>query len=66
MTPEVSRHDFIHSLVRQGVLAGLLGVGIAALHGKKSVSECFNHNYCSSCWAYTGCSLPEKKEISHE
>jgi hypothetical protein len=45
------------------MLAGLVGVGIAALHGSKKVSECFNHNLCASCHVYGGCALPEKKEI---
>jgi len=63
---QVSRNEFLQALGRRGMLAGLLGVGAAALHGQKAVSECFNHNYCSSCWAFTGCNLPEKKEIGHE
>lgn len=55
-------------------MAGIVGVGAAALHGTREVSECFQHNYCSSCWAFDGCGLPEKiadaqpvkaKEISH-
>ena len=59
----VSRHEFLQALGRGGMIAGLLGIGIAALRGRKDVSECFNHNHCSACWAYNGCSLPEKKEI---
>lgn len=72
MDPKFSRHEFFQSVARGGIMAGLLGVGAAALHGTKDVSECFNHNYCSSCWAFNGCSLPEKKtdaqseERSHE
>jgi hypothetical protein len=63
MDPQVSRNEFLQTLGRRGMLAGLLGVGAAALHGQREVSECFNHNYCSSCWAFTGCNLPEKKEL---
>lgn len=66
MIPLVSRYEFLQSLARKGLLTGLLGVGAAALHGTKDVSECFNHNYCDSCWAYRGCALPEKKEVSGE
>lgn len=62
MAQKLSRHEFIESLGRGGIMAGLLGVAAAALHGKKDVKECFNHNYCASCWAYNGCTLPEKKE----
>ncbi len=63
---QVSRHEFLQRLGRGGLVASLVGVGAAALHGKKDVSECFNHNYCSSCWAFNGCSLPEKKEKTDE
>ena len=63
MAPPVSRHEFLQTLARRSMIAGLSGIAIAALRGKKEVSECFNHNYCSSCWAYSGCALPEKKEI---
>ena len=66
MDPKFSRHEFIQSVGRGGFLAGLAGVGAAALHGTKEVSECFNHNYCSSCWAFSGCALPEKKEKTDE
>lgn len=62
MDHQISRHEFFESLGRKGLLAGLLGLGAAALHGQKDVSECFNLNYCSSCWAFKGCTLPEKKE----
>ena len=67
MDDQVSRHEFMAKLARGGMLAGMAGLAAAALHGKREVSECFNHNYCSSCWAFNGCTLPEKKEIaSHE
>jgi hypothetical protein len=66
MDPQVSRSDFLQSLGRGSLVAGLAGLGAAALHGKKSVSECFNENYCASCWAYVGCGLPEKKELTRE
>ncbi len=62
----VSRHEFLQSLGRKGMLLGLSGVGIAAIHGTKDISECFNHNYCDSCWGYTACALPEKKETKDE
>lgn len=64
MEAKFSRHEFLQSLGRGGLIAGLLGVGAAALHGEREVSECFNHNYCAECWAFKGCTLPEKKEIS--
>ena len=66
MDPQVSRHEFLKSLGRGGFIAGLGAVAAAALHGKREVSECFQNNHCASCWAYTGCGLPEKKEIPHE
>lgn len=60
---QLSRSEFIAGLGRKGMLAGLVGLGAAALHGNKSVAECMNNNYCASCWAFSGCSLPEKQEI---
>jgi len=66
MDQPVSRHEFFQTLVRGSMIAGLFGVGVAAVRGHKAVSECFNNNYCSSCWAYNGCSLPEKKETADE
>jgi hypothetical protein len=63
MNKPLDRNEFFQELGRKGMLAGLVGVGIAALHGSKSVSECFNHNLCASCHVYGGCELPEKKEI---
>ena len=66
MKPRLNRHEFLVNVGRGGLLAGLFGVGVMALRGEKDVSECFNHNYCDSCWAYGGCALPEKKEIPHE
>lgn len=61
-----SRHEFLQHIGRAGILAGLAGVSVAALHGRREVSECFNHNYCDTCWAFNGCALPEKKELTHE
>lgn len=58
----LSRNEFMQSLTRGGLIAGLVGLGAAALHGERAVSECFNENYCESCWAFKGCELPEKKE----
>jgi len=66
MDKQFNRHEFFQSVVRGGLMAGLLGVGAAALNGTKKVSECFNNNYCSSCWAFDGCRLPEKKEKTDE
>ncbi|GMW02419.1 MAG: hypothetical protein AMXMBFR84_35550 [Candidatus Hydrogenedentota bacterium] len=67
MDQQSSRHEFLQLIGRGGLLAGLTGIGMAALHGRKDVSECFNHNHCAECWAFNGCSLPEKKETpSHE
>jgi hypothetical protein len=53
------------SVGRGGLLLGLAGLGAAALHGKREVSECFQENHCSACWAYVGCHLPEKKDLTH-
>lgn len=64
MSKLVNRLEFLRSLGRGSLMLGLAAVGAGALHGKKDVSECFNHNYCSSCWAHTGCTLPEKQEIT--
>lgn len=58
----VSRSEFLNSVGRKGMMLGLTGVGLAALHGSREVSDCFNHNYCDSCWDYKGCTLPERKE----
>lgn len=66
MNKHVSRHEFLQDLGRKGMLLGLAGVGVAAIHGTKEVSECFNHNYCDSCWSFKGCELPEKKEAKNE
>ncbi|MFA6239306.1 MAG: hypothetical protein WC655_00165 [Candidatus Hydrogenedentales bacterium] len=63
---QVSRYEFMQNLGRGGMLAGMLGVALAALHGTKEVSECIGENHCASCWAYGGCSLPEKKETTDE
>lgn len=63
MQNEVSRHDFLQDLGRKGMLLALGGIGTAAVHGAKTVEECFNHNYCDSCFSFKGCELPEKKEI---
>lgn len=62
----LDRQQFLQSLTRGGLVAGLAGVAVAAVHGTREVSECFNHNYCDSCWAFDGCGLPEKKEIPDE
>ena len=62
----IDRKEFFARLGRGGLLAGLTTVGAAALHGNRTVEECFNHNYCDSCWSFDGCSLPEKKEIPDE
>lgn len=63
-TPEkdLTRSEFMHSMGRNGMMLGLTGVGAAALHGSKDVSECFSHNYCDSCWDYKGCTLPERED----
>lgn len=63
MQQRFNRSEFLGWVVRGGFLAGLFGLGVAALEGKKTVEECFNENHCASCWAYTGCGLPEKKEV---
>lgn len=63
-TPDesVSRSEFLNSVGRKGMMLGLTGVGLAAMHGSREVSDCFNHNYCDSCWDYKGCTLPEREE----
>lgn len=66
MDPQLSRHEFLHSLGRGSMIVGLAGVAAAALHGKREVSECFNDTHCATCWAFNGCGLPEKKEIPHD
>ena len=66
MKEQVSRHKFLQDLGRKGMLLGLSGVGIMAVTGTKEVSECFNHNYCDSCWGNSTCALPEKKEAKNE
>ena len=58
----VTRSEFLHSMGRKGMMLGLTGIGIAAMHGSREVSDCFNHNYCDSCWDYRGCTLPEREE----
>jgi hypothetical protein len=63
MDKEVSRYDFLQNVGRKGMLLALGGVGTAAMHGTKTVAECFDHNYCDSCFSFKGCTLPEKKEI---
>ena len=64
MEQQANRAEFLAWLMRGGLLAGLLGIAAAALHGKKPVSACFNENYCASCRVYSGCALPEKKEVA--
>ena len=66
MDKPVSRHEFLQRLARGGLMLGMTGVGAAAMHGTIDVSECFNHNYCDSCWGFTDCALPEKKEAKNE
>lgn len=63
MDSEVSRQEFLQKLGRNSMLLALGAVGTAAMHGQKTVEECFNHNYCDSCFSFKGCELPEKKEI---
>jgi len=62
----LNRQEFLQSITRGGLMAGLTGVAVAAVHGTREVSECFNHNYCDTCWSFDGCGLPEKKEIPDE
>lgn len=64
MDKKVTRHDFLQDLGRKGMLLTLGGVGTAAVHGSKTVEECFNHNYCTDCFSFKGCTLPEKKEVT--
>jgi hypothetical protein len=62
----VTRSEFLNSVGRKGMFLGLTGIGAGALHGTREVSDCFNHNYCDSCWDYKGCTLPEREEDLHE
>jgi hypothetical protein len=64
MAKKVDRKEFLHGLGRTGMLLALGGVGTAATHGTKTVEECFNHNYCTDCFSFKGCTLPEKKEVT--
>lgn len=64
MDKPVSRQEFLQRLSRNGMLVGLTGLGAAALHGSRSVSECFNDNHCVACDVFSGCALPEKQEIA--
>lgn len=64
MDNEVSRQEFLQKVGRNSMLIAMGVVGTAAIHGSKTVEECFNHNYCDSCFSFKGCTLPEKKEIS--
>ena len=66
MNEPVSRYEFLRSVGRNGILLGLGGMGVAALHGSKDPSECMNTNMCASCNVYHGCTLPEKKEARRE
>lgn len=64
MDKQVSRHEFLQKVGRNGMLLALGGVGTAAAHGSKTVEECFDHNYCDSCFSFKGCELPEKKDLT--
>ncbi len=66
MDEPASRHEFLRSVGRGGLLLGLTGLGVAALMGSKSPSECINTGICGSCNAYKVCALPEKKETTDE
>jgi len=62
----ISRHEFFEKIMRGGLLAGLLGLGMAALEGRREVSACLQEDYCGSCRVYEGCVLPKKKEAPDE
>jgi hypothetical protein len=62
----VDRLEFLKSMGRAGMMIGMGGLGIAAVRGSRTVKECFNHNYCASCWVYHGCELPKRNEASNE
>jgi ferredoxin len=59
----VNRHDFIQQFGRNGLLAGMAALAVAALHGSKSPSECMNTHQCQTCNVHGVCTLPEKKEV---
>ena len=66
MYKPVDRLEFLKSTGRAGAMLAMGGLSIAAARGSRTVEECFNHNYCASCWSYTGCELPERKEAKDE
>ena len=61
MKSSINRQEFLNRLFRKGAILGMGGVGIAAMHGRKSPEECFETTtLCKECWAHHGCELPEK------
>lgn len=66
MKTKLDRTEFLRALGRGGLLLGLGGAGLAALHGEKSPEECINTGQCVSCKAHGVCQLPEKKEAARD
>lgn len=66
MDKSLSRNEFLVNLGRCGLLAGMAGLGVAALDGSRTPSECFNTEHCNACYASRGCTLPQKKELDNE
>ena len=62
MNEQPSRIEFLQTLGRGGLMLGIAGVGVSALHGSKSPEECMSANMCGTCHSFGGCTLPEKKE----
>jgi hypothetical protein len=61
MKSSINRQEFLERLFRKGAILGMGGVGVAAMHGRKSPEECFEATtLCKECWAHHGCTLPEK------
>ena len=61
MKSSINRQEFLERLFRRGAIAGMGGVALAAMHGRKTPEECFEHTTpCAECWATKTCSLPEK------
>ena len=63
---QIHRNEFLRSLGRTGMMLGMGGLGIAALRGSKDPSECFNHNYCNSCFVHSACTLPQREDSGNE
>lgn len=57
----ISRRDFLHSLLRFA-LAGLLGGGVGALV-LRSGEDCINQGVCRGCPILDVCQLPQARKV---